>query len=519
MKPVILAILDGWGINASSSKNNAVAQARIPNLEEVEKNYPFCSLQASGIAVGLPWNEAGNSEVGHLIIGSGRIIYQYLPRISMDIRDGNFFKNPAFLQIINHIKKNNSTLHLMGLISSGSVHSYLEHLYGLIELANQNNIEKMNLHLFTDGRDAPLKEGKKILVAIQEKLKNPNWKIATIIGRYFAMDRNQNWDRTEIAYNLLTSGAGEKTNDLIAKINEFYEQEITDPYIKPIVVVDESQEPAGLIKDNDAIIFFNFREDSARQLTEAFVKTNFNEFVRKPISNLLFCAMTEYEKGLPVEIAYPPIEIKNHLTEVLNNAGKRVLKLAETEKYAHVTYFFNTNNEEPYPNEKRILIPSKIVAHYDENPEMQADKVTETAVKELKNYDLIVINYANADMIGHTGNFDAAIRAAEYLDKAVKPLIELAEKGECVLIITSDHGHFEEMINLQTGEIMTEHTTNPVPFYLIGKEFKIKNPSFAKAPEGKPQGLLSDIAPTILDLMQIPQPSEMTGVSLLGVLK
>jgi len=522
MKPIILAILDGWGMG-QANQGNAIIQAKIPNLKQVGKNYPGCSLQASGIAVGLPWNEAGNSEVGHLNIGSGQVVYQYLPRISLEIKNGEFFKNPAFLKTIEHVKKNNSFLHLMGLISSGNVHSYLEHVYALLELARKNKIEKLRLHLFTDGKDAPLKEAKKVIAALQEKLKNPNWKIASLIGRFYAMDRNQNWDRTEKTYNLFTQGQGEKTQDSIKKLEEFYEQEITDTYIKPIVITDENQEPVGNIKNNDAVIFFNFREDSARQLTRAFVLENFNEFPRQPLENLFFCTMTEYEKNLSIKPAYPPIEIKSHLTELLSKTGKKILKVAETEKYAHITYFFNGSKEQPYPGEIRELIPSKIVSHYDEYPEMQADKVTETIIKGIKEkYDLIVANYANADMIGHTGNLQAGIKAVEFLDKAIKPLIGMAEYGECILMITSDHGNVEEMVNPQTGEKITEHSTYPVPFYLVGKEYRLEKPKAEKELEElykTPQGILSDIAPTILELMKIPQPSSMTGKSLLDIIK
>ena len=519
MKPIILAILDGLGMG-QANQGNAVRQAKIPNIKRIEKNYPACSLQASGIAVGLPWNEAGNSEVGHLNIGSGRIIYQYLPRISLEIKNGKFFKNPAFLKTIEHVQKNNSILHLIGLISSGNVHSYLEHLYALLELARRNKIEKLLLHLFTDGKDAPLKEGVKILTALQEKLKNPDWRIASLIGRFYAMDRNKNWDRTEKTYNLLTQGQGEKTQEPLKKLEEFYEQDITDGYIKPIVITDEKQEPIGNIKNNDAVIFFNFREDSARQLTRAFVSENFNEFPRPPLENLFFCTMTEYEKNLPIEAAYPPVEIKNHLTELLSAKGKRILKVAETEKYAHITYFFNGGQERPYPGEIRELIPSKIVSHYEEYPEMQADKVTETIIKGVKEkYDLIVANYANADMIGHTGNLQAGIKAVEFLDKAIGPLIGMAEYGECILIITADHGNVEEMVNPQSGQPITEHSIHPVPFYLVGKEYKFEKPLTEESDElyKTPKGLLSDIAPTILEIIKIPQPPEMTGKSLLDI--
>jgi len=523
MKPIILAILDGWGIG-ELSQTNAVYKAKTPNLKSVEKKYPHCSLQSSGEVVGLPWKEAGNSEVGHLTIGSGRTIYQYLPRISKDIKSGDFFKNPAFLKIIQHVKNNNSTLHLMGLLSSGNVHSYLEHIFGLLELARQNEIQNLRLHIFTDGKDAPLKEGVKIISTLLEELKNPNWKIASIIGRFYAMDRNHNWDRTKIAYNLITDGVGEKITEPIKKIKEAYDQDIVDTYIKPLVIVDADQNPIGKINDNDGIIYWDFREDSARQLTESFVKNDFNKFERRQINNLAFCTMTEYEKGLPIDAAYPPKTITNHLTEILNNYHKKILKIAETEKYAHVTYFFNGGKEIPYPNESRKLITSKIASRYDEIPEMRADEITKTIENGIKeNYDLIVANYANTDMLGHTGNFKATVKAVECIDKTLKPLIALAEDGKCILIITSDHGNSETMINIRTGEPKTEHTLNPVPFYLVGKEFEQPAANSRMQADrysfNPPEGLLSDIAPTILELMQIPQPPEMTGKSLLEILK
>ena len=519
MKPIVLTILDGWGISFST-QNNAIAQANTPNLKKIEKNYPSCLLQASGIAVGLPWNEAGNSEIGHLSIGSGRVIYQYLPRISLDIKSGEFFKNPSLIKTVLHVRKNNGTLHLMGLISSGNVHSYIEHVYGLLEFARQERIKRLCVHVFTDGKDAPLKEGKKIIANLQEKIKNPEWKVASLIGRFYAMDRNQNWDRIEKAYNLLTQGQGEKTQDPVKKLEQFYEQEITDTYIKPTVVVDENQNPVGLIKENDGIIFFNFRKDSARQLTESFVLKDFNKFPRKFLKNIFFCTMTEYERGLPVEVAYPPIEVNNHLIEVLSKAGRKILKIAETEKYAHVTYFFNGGKEIIYPGENRQLIPSKVVSYYDDYPEMQAEEITKVAIDGVKNnYDLIVINYANTDMVGHTGNLKAAIKAAEVVDKNIKSLIALAENDECILIITADHGNAEEMVNLKTGEKITEHSINPVPFYLVGKEYKKTTEISFALTDNEPAGILCDIAPTILELMQIPQPSSMTGESLLSILK
>ena len=520
MKPIILAILDGWGIS-KTIKNNAIAQANIPNIKRIEKEYPSCALQASGIAIGLPWNEAGNSEVGHLTIGAGRIIYQYFPRISLEIKNKKLFKNPSFIKAIRHVRKNGSTLHLMGLISTGNIHSCLDHIYALLELAKQEKIKNLRLHLFTDGKDSPLKQGGKIISELKKKLK-PNWKIASVIGRFYAMDRNKEWNRTEKAYNLLTQAQGEKTKDVVEKINEYYNKKINDTYMKSIVVVDENQEPVGNIKENDAIIYFNFREDSARQLTESFVKENFTEFKREKINNLLFCAMTQYEKNLNIEIAYPPIEIKNHLTEILSKEKKKIFKIAETEKYAHVTYFFNGGIEKPYLNETRKLIPSKVISYYEKYPEMQAEKISQEILKNINKYDVIIANYANTDMIGHTGNLKAAIKAAETVDKNIKPLIGLAEENKCILLITADHGNAEKMIDLKTGEKLTEHTINPVPFYLISKDYKLIKPKTEQEIKNiyrYPEGILSDIAPTILALLDIKKPEKMTGNSLLNVVK
>lgn len=522
MKPIVLTIIDGLGIG-SYSQINPLRIANIPNFRNLEKNYPGCSLQASGMAIGMPWNEAGNSEVGHMVIGAGRVIYQYLPRISLEIKSGLFFKNPAFLNAINHVRKNKSVLHLIGLASSGNVHSYLEHIYALLELARREKIENLKLHLFTDGKDAPLREGKKIISAVEEKLTlSPNWKIANIIGRFFAMDRNQNWDRTEKTYNLIVRGIGEKTKNPIERIEKFYQQDINDTYIEPLTIVDNQQESVGNIKDNDAIIFFDFRADSMRQMVASFVSERFENFTRQEMKNIYVCTMTQYDRRFEVDVAYPPIEIKNNLVEELSKRRKKVLKIAETEKYAHVTYFFNGDREELFPYEDRKLIPSQIISHYDEKPEMQSEKVTDAVIEGIRGkYDLIVVNYASPDMIAHTGNIEAGIKSLEAIDKNIKRLIGMAEYGECILIITSDHGHIEQMISPQTGETMTEHTVNPVPFFLIGEEFKIKNPRTEEDTEKMyqpPKGIICDIAPTILKLMQIPKPPEMTGENLLKIL-
>ena len=514
MVPIILTILDGWGIN-KEIKGNAIRQAKTPIINKIGKNYPTTSLQASGIAVGLPWEEAGNSEVGHLTLGAGRVVYQYLPRIVLSIRDGSFFKNPTLLEAVKNVKAKNSCLHLMGLTSSGTVHSYIDHLYGLIELAKQERVEKVRLHVFTDGEDSPPKEAIDFLPGIEKKLMQlKDGKIASIIGRIYAMDRNKNWDRIKKTYQCLVEGKGAKYESLTKALEESYKKGLTDTFLEPIILRDSR------IQDNDSVIFFNFRADRARQLTKAFVLPDFKEFPKKPLKDLYFVTMTQYEKGLPVKIAFPPIEIKNHLTEVLSNANKKILKLAETEKYAHVTYFFNGGKETVYPGEERILIPSTTVPHYDQYPEMAANEITKKLIQTIdeKNFDLIVVNYANTDMVAHTGNLDATIKAVETVDTCLKSLLDLVLEKKCYLLITSDHGHAEEMINLRTGEISPEHTANPVPFYLLTSENQKKKIS-VESLYGQPRGIISDIAPTILELMNIPKPEEMTGQSLLEILK
>ena len=522
MRPIILAILDGWGI-AKDSNGNAISQARTPNLNEIEKFYPATSLQASGIAVGLPWGEAGNSEVGHLTLGAGRVVYQHLPRIIFSIQNGSFFENRAFVEAAENVKDKNSCLHLMGLVSPGTVHSYLDHLYGLIEFAKRQGIKKLRLHAFTDGEDSPPKEAINILKKVKNKLEElEDAKIATIMGRFYAMDRNRNWERTEKAYQCLVDGVGEKFEDPTNALENFYKNGLTDPFILPTVIIDPAtKNPLGKVCDNDSVIFFNFREDRARQLTKAFVLPKFDNFQRKILNNFCFVTMTQYEEGLPVKVAFSPIEITNHLTEALSKANKKILKLAETEKYAHITYFFNGGKEIAYPDEERILVPSTSIPHYDQHPEMGAEEITEKLISALdeQKFDLAVVNYANTDMVAHTGNFTAVVKAAEVVDNCIGSLLKLVKEKKCCLIITSDHGNAEEMINLKTGQISPEHSANPVPFYLADEDYKKAAPDNLHLKDEFCQGIISDVAPTILELMKIPKPKEMTGRSLLEILK
>ena len=536
IKPLILVILDGWGINLNK-KGNAIVQAKTPTIEKLNSFWPHFCLRASGIAVGLPWDEPGNSEVGHFNLGAGKIIYQSLPRIDMAIKNKSFFRNKTLLKAMEFTKKNNSSLHLMGLISSGGVHSNIEHLFALLKMAKENGIKNLFIHIFTDGRDALPKDGINLVRDLEKKINYFNTgKIASISGRYWAMDRNKNWDRTQKTYQCITEGIGKKYNDPIKAIEDSYQKNITDEFIEPTIISPKhaleshrgfkvqnskliNKQTAGLVRDNDAVIFFNFREDRARQLTKAFVLKNFSGFKRKKfLKNLYFVTMTEYEKNLPVQIAFLRQKIDCPLAYVLAKENKKQLHISETEKYAHVTYFFNGGKEKPFPNEDRILIPSPSVSNYDEVPEMSAYEITERLIEEIKKnkYDFIIVNYANPDMLGHTGNFKAAVQAIEVIDQCLGRLVETTLENNGGLIITADHGNAEEMIDPHTGEILTEHTKNPVPIWYVTNENKKKkvNSEISQSP-CLIIGILSDVAPTILEIMKIKKPAEMTGKSLL----
>ena len=518
---VILIILDGWGA-APPSFGNAISTANTPTLDALEKSHPSLLLQASGIAVGLPWGEEGNSEVGHLNLGAGRIILQYIPRIISSIRDGSFFENPALKNAALHVKSNDSTLHLMGLVSSGSVHSYIDHLYALLELAKRERIANVFLHIFTDGKDCPPNEAAKFIPQLEERLRSQGLgKIATIIGRTYAMDRNENWEYTQKAYELLTEGKGEVINNAAEYLQKSYAKRINDQYIEPAIVNGQLSMVNCRVKDADAVIFFNFREDSARQLTHAFLDKEFNYFARKKLNNLFFTALTHYYPEIPlVNVAFPPPDIAHTLAETLSKNNKTQLHIAETEKYAHATYFFSGLIEKPYYGEERILIPS-YGARYDEHPEMRAEEITDKAIENLDRFDFILINFANSDMLAHTGNMQATIKGIETVDSCIKRILEKAG-GEAVVIITADHGNAEEIMELKTGRIKTEHTANPVPLYVVIPNKGMQRD--AKGEYNKPlytkkiSGVLADVAPTILEIMGIPAPKEMTGQSLLPLL-
>jgi len=521
-RPVFLIILDGWGENPNL-EGNAIAQANTPTIDNLSRHYPETLLQASGISVGLPWGEMGNSEVGHLTLGAGRVIYQSLPRITLAIQDGSFFKNESFLVAAENARKNQSALHIMGLASNGGVHSSLEHLYALFEFVKNNGLPKAYLHLFTDGRDAPPQSGIKVVRDIAERLKDyPEIRIASLSGRYFAMDRNENWNRTEKAYQLLTEGIGQKEKDAQAALQKSYDQNITDEFVEPIVIDDENG-VIHSIEEKDSVIFFNFREDRARQLTKSFALPTFSKFERKKyLSDIEFVTMTKYEDNLPVRVAFGPQEIKNCLGEVLSRENMRQLRIAETEKYAHVTYFFNGGREEPYPGEDRVLVPSQSVSTYDKAPEMSAYQITEKILRELGEgkYNFILVNFANADMVGHTGNLKAAISAIEVVDECLGKIIPEILRIGGHIFITADHGNAEEIINPRTEEIDTEHSTFPVPlWYLNPENQQQKSESEIIKSKNSTGGLLSDIAPTVLAVLNILPPSEMTGQNLLEVLK
>ncbi len=521
-KPVVLMVLDGFGVSLQA-RGNAILAARKPNLDLMESRYPCTTLQASGAAVGLPWGEAGNSEVGHLTMGAGRVIYHHLPRIIVAVKDGSFFSNPAFSGVMEHVKGRGSSLHLLGLVSSGSVHSYLDHLHALLELVSRAGVARAYLHVITDGKDAPPEEAAKFLPQLEERLrqKHPAISIASLIGRFYAMDRDEKWERVQSAYELLTAGKGNSFSSAAEYLANSYGKGVSDEFIEP-AYRDDNGQAVGRIADGDGLIIFNFREDSMREITEAFARETFDVFERTRMPNLKIATMTEYEKNLPgVAAAFPPLEIATPLGRVLALAGKTQLHIAESEKYAHVTYFFNGGTEKPFPDEERILVPSLGVPHFDEHPEMKAPEITQRILERMGEYDFILANYANADMVGHTGNFDAAIKAIEALDRAMGELMAaVLEKGGA-LIITGDHGNAEQKIHPQSGEAITEHTINPVPFYLVAKEFALPVARSADeiiARKKEPGGILTDIAPTILELMQLPQPPEMTGKSLLPVL-
>ena len=503
-KTTMLMILDGFGIN-EKEEGNAVKMANIPNLTKIFKQYPNTIIHTSGLDVGLPEAQMGNSEVGHTNIGSGRIVYQELTRITKSIEDGDFFSIPEFVDAINNCKKNNTKLHIMGLLSDGGVHSHQRHLYALLELAKRKDFEDVYIHCFLDGRDTPPASAENYLVELENKIKEKGvGRIATIMGRFYAMDRDKRWERIEKAYDAMVKGEGEKYTSVSAAIEDSYQKEIFDEFVLPTVICNNDA-PIAKISENDSVIFFNFRPDRAREITRAIVDENFDGFEREYFKTN-FVTFTNYDDTIEnVSIAFKKDEIKNTFGEYISKKGLTQLRIAETEKYAHVTFFFNGGEEKQYPGEDRILVPSPKVETYDMKPEMSALEVTDKVVDAInsRKYDSIILNYANPDMVGHTGNIEATIKALEVLDGCVQRVVDAIENNDDMLLITADHGNAEQMIDYKTGELHTAHTTNPVPLALIGKEAKLK------------EGRLADLAPTMLDLMGLEKPQEMTGESLI----
>lgn len=536
-KFVVLAVLDGWGI-AKDSPGNAVTQANTPNIDKFLLSCPHTQLKASGEAVGLPRGEEGSTETGHLNLGAGKIVYQGLARINMAIADGTFFENIEFIAAINHAKKNNSNLHYMGLIGSGWVHSNIEHLFALIRLAKENNLKNIYLHLFTDGRDSPPTSALTYIQKIKEVIQRESvGQIASIMGRYWAMDRDKRWDRTEKAYNALTKGIGHLVESPEILIKESYSKGKTDEFIEPSLITDKKGKPIAIIKENDAVVFFNFRLDRPRQLSKAFVYTDFNKAQKSTgskiyghgpekrrlfnrgnkISNLYFVMMTEYGKQIVKEgakVGFAPEIVKMPIGRLISLAGLRQLRIAESEKERFVTYYFNGLREKPFDKEERIIIASPSVATYDKKPEMSAKETTEKLLIKLREaqHQFYLINYANPDMVAHTGNIDPAKRACEVVDECIGKIagFVLAYKG--ALVITADHGNAEEMIDIKTGKVNTEHTANPVLFIVISKELMGKGITL-------PSGKLADVGPTILSLLNINVPATITGRNLLDVLQ
>ncbi|NOY52828.1 MAG: 2,3-bisphosphoglycerate-independent phosphoglycerate mutase [Deltaproteobacteria bacterium] len=503
--PLMLMILDGWGYRESTDYN-AVRKAETPVLDRLFREYPHTLMGASGLDVGLPPGQMGNSEVGHQNLGAGRIVYQDFTRITRAIENGNFFSNSAFSRICETVKKRGSVLHLMGLVSDGGVHSHLDHLKALVTLAADRGLSKVCLHAFLDGRDTPPTSGVGYLRKVESFLREKGvGRFATVMGRYYAMDRDSRWDRVEKAYRTMVEGGSCRTS-VEEAVSASYRDGNTDEFVPPMSIVPPGEAPA-VIRDGDGIIFFNFRSDRAREITRAFTEETFSGFARKHIDLASFVCMTEYDETFSLPVAFPPHSLKNIFAEVISRQGLRQLRIAETEKYAHVTFFFNGGEEKKYPGEERILIPSpREVATYDEKPEMSAPEVTDAVIRGIKEdaFDVIILNFANGDMVGHTGVYEAAVSAVEAVDRCVGRIFEVLDRKEGTLLITSDHGNCEMMREPGSSEPFTAHTVNPVPLVLTRKGIHLRG-----------NGILADIAPTLLELLGIPQPPEMTGRSLI----
>ncbi len=507
-KPTVLMILDGYGLN-DKTEANAVAEAKTPVMDGLMKDYPFVKGYASGLSVGLPDGQMGNSEVGHLNMGAGRIVYQDLTKITKMIQDGDFFENPELLKACKNAKDNKSALHLYGLLSDGGVHSHISHLYGLLELAKKEGLEKVYVHCFLDGRDTPPASGKGYVEELEEKMKEIGvGKVATVMGRYYVMDRDNRWDRVELAYKAMVKGEGLTADSAVEAVANSYADDKTDEFVLPAVVMEDGA-PVATIKDGDSIIFFNFRPDRAREITRCFCADEFDGFDRGDRVKTTYVCFTEYDVTIPNKsIAFPKTEITNTFGEFLADKGLKQARIAETEKYAHVTFFFNGGVEEPNEGEERILVKSPKVATYDLQPEMSAFTVCDKLCEAIRSdkYDVIIINFANPDMVGHTGVEAAAIKAVEAVDACVGKAVEAIKEVDGQMFICADHGNAEQLLDYETKAPFTAHTTNLVPFILVNADPKYKL---------REDGVLADIAPTLIELMGLEKPQEMTGTSLL----
>ncbi len=508
-KPVVLIVLDGWGINRNT-EGNAIASAQAPVYDSLIKECPNTELRASGEAVGLPDGQMGNSEVGHLNLGAGRVVYQDSTRISKAIREGEFFKNPVLVSAMESVKKSGGALHLMGLLSDGGVHSRLDHIFAMFDMAKARGITRVFFHAFLDGRDTPPSSALEYITKLEDHLVTIGiGRIATVSGRYYAMDRDKRWERVQKAYEALVAGEGIRKYTAGDAVRQSYEDSRTDEFVLPTVILaPKTDQPLATINDNDTVIFCNFRSDRAREITRALTDPGFEGFKRRLVPKLSsFVCLTAYDDTFDLPVAFAPIRLTNILGEILSSQGIRQLRIAETEKYAHVTFFFNGGEESPFPLEDRELVPSpRDVATYDKKPEMSAREITDLLVKHIvsRQYGFILVNYANPDMVGHTGILEAAIKAVEVLDECLGRVLRAAQEGGARVLITADHGNLEMMADSATGQPHTAHTTDPVPFIVVGEKVRLRD-----------GGLLADVAPTVLELMDIGKPAEMTGKSLI----
>jgi 2,3-bisphosphoglycerate-independent phosphoglycerate mutase len=509
IKPVILLVLDGWGIN-KNNEGNAIAAAKIPTYRNLLTEYPHTELLASGEAVGLPEGQMGNSEVGHLNLGAGRIVYQDSTRISKAIRDNEFFQNPVLLSAMRTAKEKQSALHLMGLVSDGGVHSRMDHIFAMLDMAKAQGVTDVFFHVFLDGRDTPPSSALQYVKQLEEHLAEIGiGRIASVSGRYYAMDRDKRWERVQKAYEAIVAGEGIRKSTAVEAIQQSYEHERTDEFMLPAVIIDKkTSKPVAVVRNDDVIIFCNFRSDRAREITRAMTDPEFKGFNRRLLPKLsMFVCLTTYDETFDLPVAFRPVRLTHILGDVLSNRGVQQLRIAETEKYAHVTFFFNGGEEPPFPLEDRVLVPSpRDVATYDQKPEMSAREITDKLVERIASnrYGFILANYANPDMVGHTGIIGAAVKAVEVLDECLARVLRAAEQAEAYVLITADHGNIEIMSDRSTGQPHTAHTTDPVPFIVTAKKLKLRT-----------GGILADVAPTVLELMGISIPAEMTGKSLI----